>query len=133
MDPAVLIAFLAPFLERLLKPGEELAGEVGESLWSHAGRLWGRLRSAIDGKPAAAEAVRDVADHPDSQGAKDSLAWQLEKLLAADPQLAKDLESLWAEVPRGGVVAAERGVATGGDIRDSTIVTGDRNILRGGP
>ena len=137
MDPATLTAFLAPFLAALLKPGQELAeraaGELGESLWEHARRLWGRLRPAVEGKPAAEEAVRDVAEQPDSEGAQKSLGWQLQKLLEADPQLAQDLARLWADVPRGGVTAGERGVAAGGDIDRSTIVTGDGNVVRGGP
>jgi len=134
MDPAALTSLLAPFLAALLKPGGELAqraaGELGESLAAHAGRLWERLRSAIEGKSAAEEAVRDVAEQPSSDGAQKSLTWQLEKLLAADPQLGRDLERLWADVPRGGVVAAERGVAVGRDVSNSTIVTGDGNVLR---
>jgi hypothetical protein len=136
MDPATLTAFLAPMLAALLRPGEALAeraaGDVGDSLWAHAGRLWARLRPAVEAKPAAEEAVRDVAEQPDSEGARQSLAWQLEKLLAADPELARDLDQLWADVPRGGVVAGERGVAVGGDISHSTIVTGDSNVLRRG-
>jgi hypothetical protein len=129
MDPAALTTFPAPLVPSLLKSGEEpaqrAAGKFGESPWVHPGRLWARLRSAIDGSRAAEEAIGDVAAEPESVGARNSLAWQPEKLLVADPQLAQDLEGLRAD-------AASGGVAAGGDIGNSTIATADNDVVRRG-
>jgi hypothetical protein len=138
MDVAALAAFLAPSLGFLLNTGkaatERAAEKLGDTAWEHARRLWERLRPAVEGKPAAEEAALDIAAQPDDETARAALAWQLKKLLEADPQLVADVEHLWAEAQRAGVVAAgARSVAAGGSITGSTIVTGDRNVLGGGP
>ena len=138
MDPTALIAFLAPCLGFLLKTGsaatERAADRLGEGVWEHARGLWARLRPAIEARPAAEEAAADVAARPDDASARSALVWQLEKVLAADRALAADVEELWAAARAAVVVSAgERGVAAGGSIVGSMVVTGDHNDLRGTP
>jgi len=133
MDITLLTTFLAPFLGPLLtKTGEaadEAIAKFGEAGWQHAAKLWRRLAGPVAQRPAAAEAAQDVAEAPDSEGARSALAWQLEKLLAADSALRDDLARMWQETVSAGVVtnvtaSGERSVAVGRDVH-GTIVTGD--------
>jgi hypothetical protein len=130
VDVAALTAFLAPCLGFLLGSGKAVAEaaseKFGEQLWNHANRLWAKLSPAVEEK-----AAEKVAEHPDDEGARDALGRQIKEALEADPALAAEVERLWDEAQRV-VVAGERGVATGGSITDSTIVTGDQNIVRDG-
>ena len=92
MDIAQLTAFLAPFLGAFLtKSGEAAAAAVskfGSTAWEHAQKLWARVADRVEERPAAREAVADVAANPASEGARSALSWQLQKLLDADPALA---------------------------------------------
>ena len=135
MDLSALTAFLAPCLPILLKAGqgaaEELTAGIGAEAAEHARRLWERLRGKIAAKPAAEEAVRDVAERPDDSRARSALELQIEKLLAEDEGLRAEIEQLWEAATRAGVVAAgERSVAVGRDA-SGTIVTGDGNAISG--
>jgi hypothetical protein len=118
VDVAALTAFLVGFL---VKTANHAADDLGIQLWE-------RIKRAFTGNAAAEQAVRDATEHPDNPRALGSLEWQLEQLLAADGELAAEIEALWAQRPS--VVAGERGVAAGGDISGSTIVTGDDNTLQ---
>jgi len=131
VDIVEITAFLAPFLGSLLgKAGTSAAEAAGEAAWEQATKLWRRLADHIARRPAAQEAAEDVAEHPDSEGARGALAWQLEKLLAADPALRDDIARLWQEGVAAGVrvttvtASGTRSVAVGGDVH-GTISTGD--------
>jgi hypothetical protein len=135
MEVAALTAFLAPFLPYLVKGGETLAAELGRTLGQdalqHARALWGRLRPRVEEDPAAGKAAGKVADRPQDGGARLRLQLALEDVLADHPELAREVEKLWAEVPPGIVAAVgERSVAVGGSVIGSTIVTGDSNVVR---
>jgi len=135
VEIAALVTFLAPFLSRLLASGEKgldaAAEDLGKDAWGHAKRLWSRLREKVAGKEAAGEAAADVAAQPDDPRARAALELQLEKLLAADEQLAAQLAKLWEDAERDGAVAAvgERSIAVGGGVSGSTFVTGDQNTV----
>ena len=131
MDVGLLTAFLAPFLPYLLRAGEAAAQEAGarfgSDAWTHAQRLWRRLRPSVDAKPAASEAVDDAAAEPDDDRLV-ALKVQLKKLLDADGELAADVERQFAEAQAANVVVVvtgARAVGVARDVRDSTIVTGD--------
>src|SRR3954469_17621872 len=134
MDPVALTTFLAPCLGFLLDAGRDAAdraaGALGEKLWEHARGIWARLGPAFDERPAAREAAGDVAARPDDERARTALTWQLEKVLEGDPALAAELATLFDGARRAGVVASgDRAVAVGGDIADSTVITGDSNLI----
>ncbi|MGW0588448.1 hypothetical protein [Streptosporangium sp. NPDC002607] len=130
MDLAQITAFLAPFLGSLLGKAGTAAGEFGEAAWDHAVQLWQRLGGHIAERPAAQEAAEDVAEHPDSEGARSALAWQLEKLLAGDPALRDDIARLWQQGVAAGttvttvIASGHRSAAVGGNVH-GTIFTGD--------
>jgi hypothetical protein len=136
MDVSTLTAFLAPFLPYVLKTGERFASEAatrfGEEAWAQARRLWDRLRPKVDEEPIARAAVEEVASAPDDDRARGFLELQLERLLAADGELAADMERLWREAEAANVVVAsgERSVAVGRDV-SGTIVTGDGAAVSG--
>ncbi|MGW3248836.1 hypothetical protein [Streptomyces sp. NPDC001070] len=130
MDVAQLADFLAPFLGPLLDRAGTAVGDFGEAAWGQANRLWQRLAGDVAQRPAAQEAANDLAEQPDSAGARAALVWQLEKLLAADPGLREDLARIWDEGHAAGVTvtsivaSGERSVAVGRDVT-GTISTGD--------
>lgn len=135
---AVLVALLAPFLKRLAEQGGEIveAGveKLGDAAWDLARRVWERLRPRVESKEAAREAVDDVARSPDDARARAALELQLQKLLAAAPELAADLKALLEEGEQSGIVATDGSVVIGGDVRaDRGGVAGARDIhIEGG-
>jgi hypothetical protein len=97
-----MVSFLAPFLPYLLKMGEKAAEEagkkLGEAAWEQAKALWSRLRSQVESKPAALEAVKDLADAPDDADAQAALRFQLKKLLTEDPALLGEVTTIISEL-----------------------------------
>src|SRR5512135_304821 len=89
-----LTTFLVPFLPFLAKAGEEAAGEVGKTLtaeaWENAKKLWVKLWVKVKDRPAAQEAVQDVAKDPQDKDAQAALRNQLKKLLCEDQDLANE-------------------------------------------
>ncbi len=139
MDPvslaATLTGFLIPLLPYLLKGGEEAVKEVGKkfggAVWDKASALWAKLRPRLAAKPAAQEAVQEVAQAPEDQDARGAFNLQVRKLLAEDSDLAQELAHWLAEARRAGVnitvASGDRAVAVGGPVTGSTIITGDGN------
>jgi hypothetical protein len=132
---AALAAFLAPFLPHLIRLGEKAAEEAGARLgadgWKYAKALWMKLRPKVEEKPAAKEAVADVAERPEDEDALAALRQQLKKLLAADEALAREVEHVWREAEAAGATnvivtaSGERSVAAQ-TISGSTVTTGDQ-------
>jgi hypothetical protein len=133
VEIAQLVAFLAPFLGPLLRRTEEAtAGAIesfGESAWERATALWQRLRGSTEASPTVTEAVEDVAADPDNDRAQAALAWQLEKLLAANPRLGEELTHLWTNSGGNTITAVtasgERSIAIGGSVSGSHVATGN--------
>lgn len=132
----------APYLVKLRDiAGEEAVKEVvkeavtkvGSRVWDSAQAVWQKLSgSSASGKTDVTKALQDVAALPSDEDAHAALRLQLKKLLLEDSALKEVLSQLVAEIEQsGGVsVSGDRGVAIGGDVSGSTIITGDRNILR---
>ena len=136
-DAAQVLAPVLPYL--LAKTADVAAGEaikkVGKDTWGLAQRLWDKLRPAVEAKPSAGEAARDLAAKPDDQDRQAALRVQLEKLLEADQALAHEIARLVDEGRRAGltvVASGDRSVAAGGDV-SGTIITGDGNVAKGPP
>jgi hypothetical protein len=132
-----------PYLLRLGETaGEEAAKELakdasqklGASVWEIAQKIWNRIfDSQAEAKPDVVKAVKDVTQHPNNDLAKSGLQWQLSKLLEEDKSMADAIRQILEEARSSGVeviAAGDRSVAIGGDVTDSTIITGDRNITR---
>ena len=132
-----LAAYLAPALPFLTKGGEEAVKEAGKKLgaavWEQVSGLWKLLKPKVDERPTALEAVEDLARDPELEPARTALAWQLEKILQADPGLQAELAKLLqasggtqtcqaflhgdGAIAQGGSVAAGKGgIAIGGDV-----------------
>lgn len=130
-----LVQVLTPFLPYLVKAGEGLgaraAQQVEDTSWDLATKLWGRLESKVEARPAALEAAADLAAQPEDEDARAALRVQLRKLLVDEPDLQHELAALLKEAGASTtitVTASGKGsVATGRDVRGSTIITGDQN------
>jgi hypothetical protein len=128
---------LVPLLPYLLKAGEKAAEETGKAVagqsWEWAKSLWTKLKPKVEAKPAALEATQDVAQAPEDQDAQAAFRQQLKKLLTEDQSLAEEVNR-WLEQGKaaGFNVSAtgERSVAIGGDVKGTTIVTGDQNKVK---
>jgi hypothetical protein len=113
MDPttiaAAVVSLVSPFLKGLLSgakgSAEEIGNEAGGKLRELATGIWGKLKHKLEGKPAAIEAVKDVAEHPDDKDALESLRIQLTKLLKQDDDLAKDLAETMKQAQQAGIIA----------------------------
>ena len=128
---------LAPLLPYLLKAGETAAEETGKAVagqsWEWAKSLWTRLKPAVEAKPAALEAAQDVAESPTDEELQTALRVQLRKLLTEDKSLAEEVSHLLEQgKASGNIVTAsgERSVAIGGNVKGSTIITGDQNTVK---
>jgi hypothetical protein len=132
-----LTTVLAPLLPYLLKAGETAAEETGKAVagqsWEWAKSLWTRLVPRVEAKPGALEIAQDAAQTPDDQDAQAAFRQLLKKLLTEDQSLAEDV-SRWLERGKAAgmdvTASGERSVAIGGDVKGSTIVTGDRNEVK---
>lgn len=134
-----LTTFLAPAMPYLVSGGTELVKEAGEAVKEGglevAKKLWARLRPKVEEKPAAAEAVQEVAKAPEDPDARAALRLQIRKVLEEDASLAAELAKLVeAAGPRqtwsaelhgsgaiaqgqGNVVAGAGGIAAGRDVK----------------
>ena len=131
-----LVQVLTPFLPYLVKAGESVGARAAEQLqdqgWDLASKLWARLGSKVEGRPAAQEAARDLAAAPTDEDAQAALRVQLRKLLADDPALQQELSALLNASGQGTTttnvnVSGDRSVGIGRDVRGGTIITGDQN------
>ena len=128
---------LVPLLPYLLKAGEKAAEETGKAVaaqsWEWGKSLWSKLKPKVEAKPEALEAAQDIAQSPDDQDAQAAFRRQLKKLLTEDESLAEEV-SRWLEQGKAAGVtvtaAGDRSVAIGGDVKGSTIVTGDGNKVK---
>jgi hypothetical protein len=135
MDVSVLVAILSPCLGVLLRGVNAAAEEIGKAvapdLLDHAKRLWAKLWPHVESKPAALEAVGDVAKAPDDARTRAAFELQLEKLLKERPDLVSELAPIVKDAVASGVVAVgERSVAVGGNVSGGVIVTGDSSSVQ---
>lgn len=139
MDVTSLARELTPYvvmaLPYLTKTGEKAAEVVTEKLteagWEKIKAIWQRMRSKIEAKPTALEAVQDALQSPDNQDVQAALRRQLQKLLEGDASLAGEVAQLWMEAKAVGInVTGNRNVAITGDVSGSTIITGDHNQVK---
>ena len=102
MDIAVLAksltVLLSPLLPSLLQAGgkavDAAASKLGTDAWERAKAVWTKLQPKVAAKPAAQEAVEDVAKSPEDPDAQAALRQQLKKLLSEDAAFAQELAQL---------------------------------------
>jgi hypothetical protein len=111
--------FLAPFLPYLRAAGEKMAEgalkKFGEDGYNRGKSIWAGLGSKLGSRPGTAESLAELERNPGDIVAIETLARQIESLLKADAKLAQEMS-----------------VLIGGDVTDSTITVGDRNIIVSG-
>jgi hypothetical protein len=141
MDVSELAKQLAPiliqFLPYLVKAGGTVAEEAGKKLggesWDKVKSLWGKLQPKVETKPAAQEAVQDVAQNPKDEDAQAALRQQIKKILGEDEALAREIEPMVKSLQQANVTvvaSGDRSVAVGGNVTGGTIITGDANSVR---
>lgn len=121
---AEVAKFLAPFLPYLILGTEAAAKEAGKrfggAMWDKAVELWGKLKPKVEEKPAAQEAVEDVAKNQGDEDAHAAFRRQLTKLFEAD----KELFNFIAER-----ITIENVIITGGNVENSIQIAGKNNTV----
>ena len=135
MDPATLAAaaltLLAPYLA---KAGETMAEKIGESLPENARKLWAATSAKFRGKPAAEEAVKDLAQNPVDEDNQAAFRKELKKALTEDPEFFLALNGLLKKAQKESIqnsaVAGDNSTAinVGGSVQGN-IVVGNNNLL----
>ncbi|MBE9067180.1 hypothetical protein IQ260_10985 [Leptolyngbya cf. ectocarpi LEGE 11479] len=126
---ALLASFLTPFLPHLLKLGTPVAEEAGKTLgsklgegtWETAKQVWGKLSPKVAEKPLAQGALEALADNSQDNEAQEVWISQLTKMLAANSNLAEELQRLLDKDAK----VVKQAVSV------SQTVVGDRNIVIG--
>lgn len=101
MDISLLVNFLTPCLPFLLNVGnkavEGASQKLGEDVWRKATVLWSKLQPKVEGKPAALEAAKDVANDPENEDLQTALRVQLKKILEGEPTLVAEIAQILLE------------------------------------
>lgn len=144
--PLVISAWnlLAPYAKKV---ADKFVEKAGESLPDAVGKVWDAVKGKMEERPETSTLPAELAATPDDQIAQGAFQYQLKKLLENDEAFAQQLEKLVNEAKQvtsysailnsdvtiaqgtGAVAAGERGVVVGGNVQDSTIVTGDENVV----
>jgi hypothetical protein len=107
-----LVEFLAPALPLLTKAGETAVQETTKKITAEtlevAKALWEKLRSGVAARPAAQEAVSDLAGNPEDEDVRAAFRVQLRKLLEENRALAAEVAGMLERD------AVQRVVAEGG-------------------
>lgn len=119
-------ALLAPALPFLVKAGEQVGTgaleKMGADAWERSQALWLKLRPRLEAKPAAQEAVIDVAAAPADEGAQASLRHQIKKLLTENSELAAEVAKAFTTAPASSVIVDQR--SGGIDVKGSATFHG---------
>ena len=143
-----LAGFLGPLIPYLANGAEQVSGTLGKKLgeagWEKAKAIWGRLR----GRLGEDVALKEAAESPEDPDVQAALRVAIRRVLKEDPELVTELAALLEQAkaaagPRvdvqgdrnvvaqgdGAVAVGERGVAIGGSVNGSVIVTGDHGSI----
>ncbi|QQS45406.1 MAG: hypothetical protein IPM66_15860 [Acidobacteriota bacterium] len=148
MDPSDLAPLVMPWLIRFAPPVFEAAKTYGEKAletvaekalekagekitdesWQFGKPLLKKLLARIAKRPAALEAVEDLARQPDNSDNQTVMKVQLAKLFEADRELAAEIEQLVTNANRAGITinitaSGDRSVAA--QNINAPVITGD--------
>jgi hypothetical protein len=125
MDPTTLNLITANAVALL---SEYLSKAAETVLPKAADHLYNAIKTRLEKKPAAKEAVEDLEKSPKDPDAQAVVRVQLKKTLTEDDDFAQEIKKLVEQVKEIGgesaVRANDRGVAAGRDI-SGTVLTGD--------
>lgn len=116
---AAAVSLLAPFLQRL---GGRVAEDASDALADAAlpvvKRLYQTVKARLLPGSYAGNQLEGVEKRPDSEGRQQALRTALAEELAADPELAAQVERLVSEAQAAGVqvIASDAGVVAGRDV-----------------
>jgi hypothetical protein len=132
---AMTVTLLVPFLQRI---GERVADHASDALADAAvpavKRLYQTLKAKLSPGSYAANQLQGVEERPDSEGRQQALATALAEALAADQELAAQVERLVDEARAAGaqVNARDAGVVAGRDVHQHGQYVAGRDLHIGG-
>jgi hypothetical protein len=112
---------------------KEATTKLGGGIWGGAKAVWNTLQGS-DSKiaPEVVKAIQNVAEIPDDPDTHAVLRVQLRRILSTDSTLKDELIRIIGEVHEksgASVIDKNRNVEAGGNLTNSTIVTGNENII----
>jgi hypothetical protein len=120
------VAVLGPYLA---KAGQTFSEKAGEALAQKAGELYQVIKRRFAGDTYAETTLARAEEQPAAENRLAALKLVLTEKIQGDPQFATAVRRLVEEaraVDHRNVIAhGIRGVAVGGDVTSSTIITGD--------
>jgi hypothetical protein len=127
---AAAISILMPYLS---EAGKGFAQKFGENLAEKAGKLYQAIKSKFTGDAYAEQTLGRVEEKPDSEGRQSTLEQVLVEKLQEDSDFARLLQRLVQEAKASDTknvfAIGDRSVAIGGDLQNSTVITGDRHTI----
>jgi hypothetical protein len=98
MDPvAFAVTIAAPFLKKLVdKAADGAATKFGEDVWAQAKTLWDKFLHKIKDDPIANTAAESIKADLSDKAAQATFVKQIKKLLAEDPEFARDVQNFMA-------------------------------------
>lgn len=125
---AAAISILVPYLS---EAGKGFAKKFGEKMAEKAGDLYQAIKNKFAGDAYAEQTLGRVEEKPDSETRKSTLEEVLAEKLQEDTDFAQLLQRLIDEAKAADTknvfAIGERSVALGGNLQNSTVITGDRN------
>lgn len=128
---AAAISILTPYLS---EAGKSFAQKFGETLAEKAGKLYQAIKSKFTGDTYAEQTLGRVEEKPDSEGRNSTLEQVLIEKLQEDSDFAQLLQRLVEEAKAADTknvfAIGDRSVAVGGNLQNSTVITGDRKMVK---
>ena len=132
---AQITAFLAPYLPYLVKGGKiaakkafEKAGEIfAEKGWEQAEAMWEKLKTKVETKPAAQDALEEFVKDPKEEDALPSLRQQIKKILAEDMKFAEEISVNIEKINISHIQTGDQSVVVNAPVDHSNILIGKDN------
>jgi len=123
-----LVSFLPYALQKVGDGGlTEIGKKALNASWDTTKGLWNKLWSKVETDQYALKATQDLAADPTDSDSQAALRKELKRLFKDDQSFASEIEQLLNQALASGTitVSADRGgIATSGNVIDSTLITG---------
>ena len=119
-----------------LQASEGFIQRAGERLFEKIDEIIQIIRRKLRGDTLAEHMLESAMENPELEGQRVALQKILIKKMDEDNAFAENLRQLIQDAEQADtnhvLTQGKRSVAIGGDVKDSTIITGDSNVVGGG-
>jgi hypothetical protein len=126
----IILIFIA------LQASEGFVQGAGERLFERIEAAIQNVRQKLKGDTFAELTLESAIEKPESEGRRAALQEVLIEKMEGDNSFVENLRQLIHDVKQADtnqvLALGKRSVAVGGDVKESTIITGDSNVVGGG-